>query len=113
MIGNTIAVVSVRRARFTPARVRWLRTIFARQAMAARRTNLAKRSGPNIPDAHTRKVPLRVAPETDARCRALAREREETLSEVATRAIDLLDAQGGRPLAIALPLGDSGGEGEP
>jgi hypothetical protein len=53
------------------------------------------RSGPNIRDdqRHTRKVTVRVAPETEARWRALARDREETLSEVATRAIELLDAK--------------------
>jgi hypothetical protein len=53
------------------------------------------RSGPNIRDdqRHTRKITVRVAPETDERWRRLARQQGLTLSEVATKGIDLLGAQ--------------------
>ena len=55
----------------------------------------AMHSGPNIPDSqrHTKRVTVHVAPEVALRWRALASEEGATLSSVATRGIDLLDAQ--------------------
>ena len=54
------------------------------------------RSGPPIAEAdrHTRQIKVRVAPEVETRWRTLARQLGVTLSEVATKALALLEAQG-------------------
>jgi hypothetical protein len=66
----------------------------SKKAPSKKAKRTGSRSGPNIPDSqrNTRRVTVHVAPHTESRWRALARDNDETLSEVAMKAIDLLDA---------------------
>ena len=76
----------------------WCTSLLRLREMAAKKKPKRKpttHSGPNIPDSqrHTKRVTVHVAPEVEKRWRTLAHQRGETLSGLATRAIELLDAE--------------------